>query len=315
MTYFAMRTFQLQHGRCDRIARANDRLTSARQEARLRHHEIGQRTPPAFECDQFAKLWACGCSCALSTLHFWKNMQSISEPIILRASSEFTELWHGISLAYWPWGMCSPRRRFLRGRLGRRSVSGTFAENYSNPSDLCTQIYAQDRGKYIYANGDEFMGLWDKGVKLSGTFYYKAGTRVFAISSCTRSVLPFRKARQTTPENPYIFATSVHTARKACFKKFPYVEPSIARASGWPHQHQEVAERALGFLPGPLELLGASQQRGALVIERVCERWGFPLEFGFWQGLCKAFETMRFGCSKVYFAVLLEVQILFIRFP
>jgi len=33
----------------------------------------------------------------------------------------------------------------------------------------------QDRGKYIYANGDEFMGLWDKGVKLSGTFYYKDG--------------------------------------------------------------------------------------------------------------------------------------------
>jgi len=33
----------------------------------------------------------------------------------------------------------------------------------------------QDRGKYVYANGDEFMGLWDKGVKLSGTFYYKDG--------------------------------------------------------------------------------------------------------------------------------------------
>ena len=32
--------------------------------------------------------------------------------------------------------------------------------------------YLQDRGKYTYANGDEFMGLWDKGIKLSGTFYY-----------------------------------------------------------------------------------------------------------------------------------------------
>ena len=34
-------------------------------------------------------------------------------------------------------------------------------------------FFGQDRGKYVYANGDEFMGLWDKGVKLSGTFYYK----------------------------------------------------------------------------------------------------------------------------------------------
>jgi len=33
----------------------------------------------------------------------------------------------------------------------------------------------QDRGKYTYANGDEFMGLWDKGIKLSGTFYYMDG--------------------------------------------------------------------------------------------------------------------------------------------
>ncbi|CAE8614548.1 unnamed protein product [Polarella glacialis] len=33
----------------------------------------------------------------------------------------------------------------------------------------------QDRGKYIYANKDEFMGLWEKGVKVSGTFYYKDG--------------------------------------------------------------------------------------------------------------------------------------------
>eukprot|EP00933_Yihiella_yeosuensis_P069848 TRINITY_DN7689_c1_g1_i1.p1 TRINITY_DN7689_c1_g1~~TRINITY_DN7689_c1_g1_i1.p1 ORF type:complete len:281 (+),score=30.58 TRINITY_DN7689_c1_g1_i1:71-844(+) len=33
----------------------------------------------------------------------------------------------------------------------------------------------QDRGKYVYANGDEFMGLWDKGVKTSGTYYYKDG--------------------------------------------------------------------------------------------------------------------------------------------
>lgn len=33
----------------------------------------------------------------------------------------------------------------------------------------------QDRGKYTYANGDEFMGLWDKGIKTSGTFYYKDG--------------------------------------------------------------------------------------------------------------------------------------------
>eukprot|EP00435_Cladocopium_sp_Y103_P031187 s1607_g7.t2 len=32
-----------------------------------------------------------------------------------------------------------------------------------------------DRGKYTYANGDEFMGLWDKGNKLSGTFYYRDG--------------------------------------------------------------------------------------------------------------------------------------------
>jgi len=33
----------------------------------------------------------------------------------------------------------------------------------------------QDRGKYVYANGDEFIGLWDKGVKVSGTFYFKDG--------------------------------------------------------------------------------------------------------------------------------------------
>ena len=34
-------------------------------------------------------------------------------------------------------------------------------------------FFSQDRGKYTYANGDEFMGLWDKGNKLSGTFYYR----------------------------------------------------------------------------------------------------------------------------------------------
>lgn len=34
------------------------------------------------------------------------------------------------------------------------------------------QSFPEDRGKYTYANGDEFMGLWDKGIKLSGTFYY-----------------------------------------------------------------------------------------------------------------------------------------------
>ncbi|CAJ1328739.1 unnamed protein product [Effrenium voratum] len=33
----------------------------------------------------------------------------------------------------------------------------------------------QDRGKYTYLNGDEFLGLWEKGVKLSGTFYHKDG--------------------------------------------------------------------------------------------------------------------------------------------
>ncbi|CAK9038211.1 unnamed protein product [Durusdinium trenchii] len=33
----------------------------------------------------------------------------------------------------------------------------------------------QDRGKYTYSNGDEFMGLWEKGVKVSGTFYFADG--------------------------------------------------------------------------------------------------------------------------------------------
>lgn len=33
----------------------------------------------------------------------------------------------------------------------------------------------QDRGKYVYANGDVFMGIYDKGVKVSGSFYFKDG--------------------------------------------------------------------------------------------------------------------------------------------
>merc|ERR1712130_809785 len=33
----------------------------------------------------------------------------------------------------------------------------------------------QDRGKYVYANGDEFLGTWDRGNKVQGTFYFKDG--------------------------------------------------------------------------------------------------------------------------------------------
>lgn len=35
--------------------------------------------------------------------------------------------------------------------------------------------YFQDRGKYTYANGDEFSGLWNVGKKKQGTFYYRDG--------------------------------------------------------------------------------------------------------------------------------------------
>ena len=51
---------------------------------------------------------------------------------------------------------------------GSRSRSILFPNCLVRPS-----IFSQDRGKYTYANGDEFMGLWDKGNKLSGTFYYR----------------------------------------------------------------------------------------------------------------------------------------------
>jgi len=33
----------------------------------------------------------------------------------------------------------------------------------------------QDRGKYTYANGDVFQGIYDKGLKVSGSFYFKDG--------------------------------------------------------------------------------------------------------------------------------------------
>ena len=127
------------------------------------------------------------------------------------------------------------------------------------------------------------MGLWDKGVKLSGTFYYKAGTHVFAILSCTLSVLPFRKARQTTPDlktrtslqHPYKLPER-HVSRN-----FPMSDQALRL-----HQDGRISTRKWqnGRLVSCQDLLSCLvrlKRGGALVIEWVCERWGFLLEFGF----------------------------------
>jgi len=35
--------------------------------------------------------------------------------------------------------------------------------------------YFQDRGKYTYANGDQFCGIWEAGIKAHGSFYFRDG--------------------------------------------------------------------------------------------------------------------------------------------
>jgi len=61
-------------------------------------------------------------------------------------------------------------------RRGKKHGFGmqNFANGDSYEGDWAEGKF-QDRGKHTYANGDVFMGIYDKGVKVSGSFYFKDG--------------------------------------------------------------------------------------------------------------------------------------------
>jgi hypothetical protein len=88
-----------------------------------------------------------------------------------------------------------------------------FAEGDSYEGDWAEGKF-QDRGKYVYANGDVFQGIYEKGVKVSGSFYFKDGrvsTRKWENGKLV-SCQDFDSRRKVY--NPTITATQVHAPER-----------------------------------------------------------------------------------------------------
>jgi len=76
------------------------------------------------------------------------------------------------------WKAPPPSCESYVGEWKRGKKHGFGLQNFAN-GDSYEGDWAdgkfQDRGKYVYANGDVFMGIYEKGVKVSGSFYFKDG--------------------------------------------------------------------------------------------------------------------------------------------
>jgi len=76
------------------------------------------------------------------------------------------------------WKAPSPSCESYVGEWKKGKKHGFGLQNFAT-GDSYEGDYAdgkfQDRGKYTYANGDVFQGIYDKGLKVSGSFYFKDG--------------------------------------------------------------------------------------------------------------------------------------------
>jgi hypothetical protein len=76
------------------------------------------------------------------------------------------------------WTAPPPSCESYVGEWKRGKKHGFGLQNFAN-GDSYEGDWAdgkfQDRGKHVYANGDVFQGIYEKGVKVSGSFYFKDG--------------------------------------------------------------------------------------------------------------------------------------------